>query len=97
MLYTAAYEDLRRRSASTPVASLSAATVATLATHPADVIKTRVQVSGQASGQVLRQLLAKEGGSALMHGLTARVLTIVPGTCISWLVYEHTKTWLGGC
>ena len=95
MLYTAAYEDLRRRSLSTPVASLAAAAAATVATHPIDVVKTRVQVSGLHSRQVVARLLAKEGPSALLHGLTARLLTIVPGTCVSWLVYEQAKAWLG--
>lgn len=96
MLYTAAYEDFRRQSLSTPTASLTAAALATVATHPVDVVKTRVQVCGLPSRLVLQQLLANEGPSALLQGLTARLLTIVPGTCVSWLVYERTKTWLAG-
>ncbi len=96
MLYTASYEDLRRRDTPTIASSWAASSLATLTTHPIDVVKTRAQVSGTPARQVVAALLAKEGPGALLHGLGARLLTIVPGTCVSWFVYEHVKTKLQG-
>jgi len=83
--------------------SATAAGGAAVLTHPADVVKTRLQVlCGTPEGrsltalQVARQLLAAEGPRALMRGCAARVLTIAPGSALSWGLYEVTKRALGG-
>jgi hypothetical protein len=82
-------------------ASAGAAALAAVLTHPADVVKTRLQVLSATSGQgglssrqVLRDLLAKEGPGALTAGLAARVLNIAPGCAMSWALYETLKQWL---
>jgi solute carrier family 25 citrate transporter 1 len=111
-LYIAGYEQLKRLACKTlgcsearelpawTVATCSAvaAAAAAVVTHPADVVKTRLQVlSATAEGRGLtarslaRDMLAVEGVAVFWQGLFARVLNIAPGCAISWMMFEVTK------
>ncbi|KIZ03929.1 hypothetical protein MNEG_4029 [Monoraphidium neglectum] len=78
--------------------SAGAAAVAAVVTHPADVVKTRLQVmTATAEGRgltavlVARQMLAAEGPRSFWSGLGARLLNIAPGCALSWALYEQIK------
>ena len=43
---------------------------------------------------VARTLLHKEGLRGLWGGVTARALTVGPGSAFSWLLYEQLKHFL---
>ncbi|KAF8064482.1 mcfE [Scenedesmus sp. PABB004] len=115
-LYVAGYEALRRAAAdalcggepaSLPAwavagASAASAGAAAVATHPLDVVKTRLQVLSAAEGGaaltalgVARRQLAAEGAASFWAGLAPRVLNIAPGCALSWALYEHLKGWMG--
>eukprot|EP00892_Ulva_mutabilis_P003303 jgi/Ulvmu1/1344/UM011_0072.1 len=111
VLYIALYEGCRRSSrsalgrsedatlpaAATMACAFAAASTATVATHPPDVVKTRLQVLSAHQGPkltffgVLRDLLQKEGPRALWNGLGARVATIGPSAAITWALYEEVN------
>jgi hypothetical protein len=80
-----------------PVCSSMSAGVAAVATHPIDVIKTRLQVQSSLTGKrqmasvIIRDLWQNHGLSGFSKGLGARVVTMCVGTSISWLTYESTK------
>ncbi|DBA90485.1 hypothetical protein WJX77_005781 [Trebouxia sp. C0004] len=81
--------------------SAGSAALAAWCTHPADVVKTRLQVlSGGSGGQHLRALdVAKslwmsQGLRGFGQGLLARTLTIAPGAAIQWYIYESVKAQL---
>ncbi|KAA6428932.1 MAG: mitochondrial carrier family [Trebouxia sp. A1-2] len=83
--------------------SAGSAALAAWCTHPADVVKTRLQVlSGRSGGQHLRALdVAKtlwrsQGLRGFSQGLLARTLTIAPGAAIQWYIYESVKAHLAG-
>lgn len=109
VLYFVTYEHLRAMAADGgAVATLPphmsaacatvASTVATMATTPVDVVKTRLQTLPAGSGgavAVARALLAQEGPRALFSGASARVLSIAPGSAISFYAFEALKkVWL---
>jgi hypothetical protein len=86
--------------------SASAAAAAAVVTHPADVVKTRLQVGVGTSGssgpggggprpsawRLARELVrGPEGPRALWSGLGARVANIAPGCALSWALYEQVK------
>lgn len=79
------------------VCSAISASIAAVATHPLDIIKTRYQVSKEVGGRggsvssIALELWQREGVRALTRGLSARILTLAPGTAISWAVYEPIK------
>eukprot|EP00887_Chlorella_sp_A99_P000498 scaffold17.g498.t1 len=91
-----------------PLASAACASVAAVATHPIDVVKTRLQVLSARAGReeaaaraaelrfgaVARALYAREGWRGFLHGVGARVATISTGSAVSWGVFESTKRWL---
>jgi hypothetical protein len=112
MLYIAGYEQARGTAArsqglqrpeqlpawATASCSAGAAAVAAVVTHPADVVKTRLQVmTATAEGRgltavlVARQMLAAEGPRSFWSGLGARLLNIAPGCALSWALYEQIK------
>ncbi len=114
-LYVAGYEAARGAAADAlslqgpealpaPVVAACSATAAAAAaviTHPADVVKTRLQVlSGTPASacsarlsalSLARQQLANEGMASFWAGLTPRLLTIAPGCALSWALYESIK------
>lgn len=77
----------------------SAATVASVLTHPLDVLKTQVQVLSGTPGHVknassadfLRLLWHQEGWHGLRRGLGVRIATIAPQTALGWTIYEGVK------
>jgi hypothetical protein len=82
-----------------PICSSSCAMIAAVATHPIDVVKTRLQVltgndlKGSRSGvrAVATMLYREEGLTGFTRGMAARVGTISVGSSISWFVYEMVK------
>ena len=70
------------------------ASLAAVVTHPIDIIKTNYQVTkedrskGGSISSITMDLWRREGFRALTRGLSARILTLAPGTAISWAVYE---------
>lgn len=85
--------------------SASAAAAAAVVTHPADVVKTRLQVLPAAgvggaarpsAWRLARELVRAEGARALWSGLGARVANIAPGCALSWALYEQVKGVLPG-
>ena len=74
--------------------------VATLATNPIDVARTRLQVQGAAGGGssltlrgVLATLWKEEGPKSLMKGVQPRILATVPSSIMIVTVYELVKEW----
>ncbi|XP_063699343.1 mitochondrial ornithine transporter 1-like [Culicoides brevitarsis] len=66
------------------------------AIFPADVIKSRIQVTGTTRGMfdVGIEIFKKEGALALYNGLKPTVLRTIPATSVLFLVYEYTKKFL---
>ncbi|PSC69265.1 mitochondrial carrier family [Micractinium conductrix] len=93
-----------------PLCSALSSATASIATHPIDVVKTRLQVLSNRSGgaaapgeappprltawQVCRQLYVAEGLRGFSRGLGARVATMSTGSAVTWLTYESVKRWL---
>lgn len=77
----------------------AAAAVASWATTPIDVVKTRVQVQGanpelfDFKGPVdcVRQLVQREGVRALFSGASGRVMYMVPNMALFIPIYEQLK------
>ena len=73
--------------------------VATLATNPIDVARTRLQVQGTVCGSsntlrgVLATLWKEEGPKSLMKGVQPRILATVPSSIMIVTVYEFVKEW----
>ena len=75
-----------------------AGSVATLATNPVDVLKTRIMTGGASSGQLLAvasSILSAEGPGAFYAGLLPRLLHKTPAAGVFWLLYETFKKLLG--
>lgn len=72
-----------------------ASVIATALTNPADVIKTRLQAlpqSGSMSAMdCARKMVAQEGMGAFAAGMGARVLSIAPGSFLTFLCFEGLK------
>ena len=103
-----AYESMRgalqRRHGGEPTPFLGAlcgalaGSVATLATNPMDVLKTRIMTGGASSGQLLAaasSILSAEGPGAFYAGLLPRLLHKTPAAGVFWLLYETFKKLLG--
>lgn len=73
--------------------------VATLATNPIDVARTRLQVEvrGAAGTHTLRGTLAtlwkEEGPKSLMKGVQPRILATIPSSIMIITMYELVKEW----
>ena len=85
-----------------PLCSSSCASVAAVATHPIDVVKTRLQVLSAAEHgrqrsamQVASELWAQEGAAGFTRGMGARVATLSVGSSLSWCAFEMVKRHLG--
>jgi hypothetical protein len=76
-----------------PLSSCIAATLASLATQPADVLKTRLQVQEKRTPllHTLRVLIAEKGVAGLMSGSVARIAVVMPGSVIMMSCYESIK------
>jgi len=87
-------------------AGLAAGALATALTHPADVLKTRLQLQppararGLAAGGVLAaeaaRVLREEGAAGLFRGLQARVLKRASSTAFTWTLFEEGMRRSGG-
>ena len=84
------------------VSAFAAATCATILTHPLDLCKTRVQTMTNNNNNnnnkkvmtlrtVFKDVVRKEGGLALYRGVFARVLSVAPGSAISFYAYESIR------
>ncbi|PNW86541.1 hypothetical protein CHLRE_02g090900v5 [Chlamydomonas reinhardtii] len=81
--------------------SAGSASLAGLLTHPADVVKTRLQVLSACAAHarvtawsLARQMWAQEGARVFMTGVGPRILQLAPGTALSWVIYEPVKRFL---
>jgi solute carrier family 25 protein 44 len=60
--------------------------------NPMDVVRTRLQVlGGQSMVIVFRQLYAEEGWRMVYKGLSARLMSMVPSSCLIVVAYEMVK------
>lgn len=83
------------------VSAFAAATCATILTHPLDLCKTRVQTMTNDNNNnnkkvmtlqtVFKDVVRKEGVLALYRGVFARVLSVAPGSAISFYAYESIR------
>ncbi|KAG2435115.1 hypothetical protein HXX76_007200 [Chlamydomonas incerta] len=81
--------------------SAGSASLAGLLTHPADVVKTRLQVLSACEAHarvtawsLARRMWAEEGARVFMSGVVPRILQLAPGTALSWVIYEPVKRFL---
>ncbi|KNE71002.1 hypothetical protein AMAG_15262 [Allomyces macrogynus ATCC 38327] len=68
--------------------------VASVATYPYQLVKTRLQSGAARYGgvvDVVRQTWKGEGLVGFYKGLGANVLRVMPGTCVTFVVYETTS------
>ena len=77
------------------VAGAIAGGIATFATHPPDVLRTRAQLGGAASAS-LAKLVAEEGVRVLWVGSTPRIARRTLQQAVTWSLFEYIATALGG-
>jgi solute carrier family 25 protein 38 len=77
----------------TLVAGAVAGGIATFATHPPDVLRTRAQLGGTAS---LAKLVREEGVRTLWVGSTPRIARRTLQQAVTWSLFEYIATALGG-
>jgi len=93
----AAVEDAWRRHARIFFAGVGAGALATAATHPADVLKTRLQlrpaggrfVDGAVLVAEARALVRAQGARGLYVGFGARVAKRTLSTALTWTLFEE--------
>lgn len=102
-IYLAFYSHFKQRTfsgsdsvLSTTVSGLAAGSLATLATHPADVIKTRVQIEKNVAqrgriNQIVPALYQEAGIAGFYSGFTPRLARRTLVSATAWLVYEEVK------
>ncbi|XP_026880864.2 calcium-binding mitochondrial carrier protein SCaMC-1-like isoform X2 [Electrophorus electricus] len=72
-----------------------------LASYPLALVRTRMQAQALHASEhvsvrsVLRSIVAKEGFLGLYRGILPNSMKVIPAVSISYVVYEHTKVWLG--
>ncbi|KAI0561176.1 mitochondrial carrier protein [Gracilaria domingensis] len=75
------------------VASAAGGIASITVASPLDVVKTRLQTrdfgSGESGSKILRDLLAKEGPSALFKGLVPKLLVVGPKLVFSFTIAQH--------
>lgn len=73
-----------------PSAAL-ASCMATAATHPFDVVRTRLQLNPSKSGvtKTFIDIFMKEGTKSLFRGITLRVAKRSASSALSWSLYEY--------
>ncbi len=62
-------------------------------TYPYQVIRSRAQVPalyGEGIGQIIRRTWALEGMAGFYKGLVPSTLRVLPGTALTFLIYENT-------
>ena len=60
--------------------------------NPMDVVRTRLQVlGGRSMVKVFRQLYVEEGWTMIYKGLSARLMAMVPSSCLIVVAYEMVK------
>jgi len=104
-LYLACYEALKSSSplwlstsspaAAHALAGLGAGLLASLVTHPADVVKTKMQLAGLQSPGVIatvRIIHRQQGITAFTVGLAPRLLRRTSMVALAWTVYEKMLT-----
>ncbi|CAI5736843.1 unnamed protein product [Hyaloperonospora brassicae] len=92
-------DDRQQQVAIALVSGVLAGTLATLATHPLDVVKTRSQLllystdaaSVPSIPQLVRKVWTAEGVRGLTAGLVPRVVKVAPACAIMLSSYEATK------
>lgn len=79
------------------LAGVAAGLVASTVTHPADVVKTKMQVcSGRVSiMETSLMILSKEGTMGFLRGLSPRALRRTMMAALAWTVYEHVMRNVG--
>ena len=87
-------------------ASLTASAVAAAISNPADVVKTRLQVSGpsniaapqafSSAWQCARHVAKTEGVAAFMRGAGGRVMWVAPSTAVMFTTYDNILKRLDG-
>lgn len=102
MIYDSSKASMRTRGLDKKWESLCAplaGVLASAATNPMDLVKTRLQVAASnpalfdytSSFDALVKILKREGASALMDGALSRVLLLTPRLSIAVLSYEYVK------
>eukprot|EP01114_Cavostelium_apophysatum_P005897 TRINITY_DN17072_c0_g1_i1.p1 TRINITY_DN17072_c0_g1~~TRINITY_DN17072_c0_g1_i1.p1 ORF type:complete len:301 (-),score=11.54 TRINITY_DN17072_c0_g1_i1:217-1119(-) len=81
-------------------AGLIGGTIATVVTHPTDVIKTRLQLPPSETGvrhtslSLFNHLIKNEGISGLYKGFLPRLIRRPIMTALTWAIYEEMKSFL---
>ena len=83
------------------VMSGTAKMVAIFLTYPYQVVRSRIQNNATAHlypsiPACIRRTYREEGGRAFYKGLTANTVRIIPGTCVTFVVYEQIAWALRG-
>jgi solute carrier family 25 protein 38 len=75
---------------------IGAGVLASLVTQPADVIKTRIQLSPSATAlAVIKQIIRAEGPSGFLRGMVPRTLRRTLMASLAWTVYERAVKNMG--
>ena len=63
---------------------------------PADVIKSRLQMTGSTTPMLtmMKDIYKKEGMMALYNGLGPSIIRTFPATGALFLIYEYSKKWM---
>jgi solute carrier family 25 citrate transporter 1 len=74
------------------VAGCCSGAVGPLLNHPVDVVKTRIPLSnGMSVKDIVREMVGESGWRGFYRGIGPRLLRIVPGQGITFLVYDLLK------
>jgi len=104
-IFVVLYEGIKRQSASVlrptsdtqstlmhTASAASAGAIATMATHPFDVIKTKVQVRSedryQGFSRTVRTIWTQRGPAGFFDGASLRMSRKILSSAIGWAVYE---------
>ncbi|KAF9089345.1 hypothetical protein BGX27_002516, partial [Mortierella sp. AM989] len=79
----------------------SSKVTATVATYPYQVLRSRLQMMSSPQGEVaytgvmdcIRKIRKAEGILGFYKGVAPNVIRVLPGTCITFLVYETVSAW----
>lgn len=78
------------------VAGLAAGGASTIAMHPLDLIKTRMQVTGGSSISLSKSIYAMNGMRGLYRGLGTNLVGGMLGWGFYFAWYGRVKKWMGG-